>query len=211
MLPKAVYWDMDGTLIDSEPLHEEALVQALHKVGIAPPADLHERVLGVAAEPVYHMLCRDFGLDLPFERWIRLKYDHYLSKAPTLKPRPGALEIFHALRERGVVQGIVSNSDRLVVDANMRALDIHEAGMRTVARNDVREGKPYPEPYLRAAYLTGIDPAHSVVMEDSATGATAGVAAGMRTVFWPQDPHPAPAGALVASAAADVHRHLGLA
>ncbi|RUX71366.1 HAD family phosphatase, partial [Mesorhizobium sp. M2A.F.Ca.ET.040.01.1.1] len=53
MTPKAVFWDMDGTLVDSEPLHEAALVAALRSVGIAPPHDLHERVLGIAAWPVY--------------------------------------------------------------------------------------------------------------------------------------------------------------
>ena len=49
MKPKAVYWDMDGTLVDSEPLHESRWSAALRSVGIEPPADLHERVLGVAA------------------------------------------------------------------------------------------------------------------------------------------------------------------
>ena len=77
---------------------------------------------------------------------------------PGCRPRPGALEIFRDLKALGVIQGVVSNSDRLIVDANIRAIDIHEAGMRTVSRNDVRDGKPYPEPYLRAAWLAGIDP-----------------------------------------------------
>ena len=78
MTPKAVFWDMDGTLVDSEPLHEAALVAALRSVGIAPPADLHERVLGIAAWPVYEMMRDEFGLDLPFDDWIVRKYDHYL-------------------------------------------------------------------------------------------------------------------------------------
>lgn len=210
MIPKAVYWDMDGTLIDSEPLHEEALVVALRGLGIAPPRDLHERVLGVAAYPVYEMLRDEFGLDLPFDDWIVHKYAHYLREAPRLKPRPGALEIFRDLKARGVEQGVVSNSDRLIVDANLRALDIHEAGMRTVSRNDVRNGKPDPEPYLRAAWLTGIDPADSVVMEDSRPGVTAGLAAGMRTVFWPEAPQSGPAGALNADSAEAVRAYLGL-
>lgn len=210
MTPKAVYWDMDGTLIDSEPLHEEALVVALRGLGITPPADLHERVLGVAAYSVYEMLRDDFGLDLPFDHWIVRKYAHYLDNAPALKARPGALEIFHALKAKGVLQGVVSNSDRLIVDANLRALDIHEAGMRTISRNDVRNGKPDPEPYLRAAWLTGIDPADSVVMEDSWPGATAGLAAGMRTIFWPEAPQSGPAGALVADSAEAVRAYLGL-
>lgn len=210
MTPKAVYWDMDGTLIDSEPLHEEALVVALQGLGISPPANLHERVLGVAAYPVYEMLRDEFGLDLAFDHWIVRKYAHYLDNAPALKARAGALEIFHALKAKGVLQGVVSNSDRLIVDANLRALDIHEAGMRTISRNDVRNGKPDPEPYLRAAWLTGIDPADSVVMEDSWPGATAGLAAGMRTIFWPEAPQSGPAGALVADSAEAVRAYLGL-
>ena len=210
MTPKAVYWDMDGTLIDSEPLHDESLSMALRSLGIEPPPDLHERVLGVAAVPVYEMMRAEFGLTLPFDAWIARKYAHYLEEAPKLKPRPGAMEIFRDLKARGVVQGIVSNSDRLVVDANMRALGLHEAGMRTITRNDVRNGKPDPEPYLRAAWLTGIDPAQSAVMEDSWPGACSGIAAGMPTVYWPERPQEGPPGALVAQSADDVRAFLGL-
>jgi HAD superfamily hydrolase (TIGR01509 family) len=210
MTPKAVYWDMDGTLIDSEPLHDEALTSALKGVGISPPPDLHERVLGRAAWPVYEMMRDEFGLRLPFDDWIRRKYSHYLKHAPGLKPRPGALEIFRDLQRMGVVQAVVSNSDRLVVDANLRAIGIVEPAMKSVSRNDVRDGKPEAEPYLRAAWLTGIDPADTVVMEDSHTGSRAGLAAGMRTIFWPERPMAGPEGALVANTTEDVRKLLGL-
>ncbi|MDH4986737.1 HAD family phosphatase [Aminobacter anthyllidis] len=210
MTPKAVYWDMDGTLIDSEPLHEEALVSALRGVGIEPPLDLHARVVGQAARPVYEVLRDQFGLALEFDDWIALKYDHYMSRAPNLLPREGAMEIFRDLKAKGVVQAIVSNSDRMVVEANLQAVGVHEPTMKTISRNDVRNGKPDPEPYLRAAYLTGIAPADTVVMEDSVPGAMAGVAAGMRTIFWPQDKIDGPAGALVAHSAAEVRALLGL-
>ena len=210
MLPKAVYWDMDGTLVDSEPLHEHALSAALESVGIVPPADLHERVIGQAARPVYEMMCAEFGLKLPFDDWIRRKYNHYLVHATTLRPREGALEIFRDLQRAGVVQAVVSNSDRLIVDANLGAVGLVEPGLKTVSRNDVREGKPQPEPFLRAAWLTGIDPAETFVMEDSVTGATAGLAAGMQTVFWPEKPMAGPAGAANVNSAAEVRKLLGL-
>jgi HAD superfamily hydrolase (TIGR01509 family) len=210
MTPKAVYWDMDGTLVDSEPLHERALIAALRSAGIAPPSDLHERVIGQAAWPVYEMMRDEFGLSIPFEDWISRKYDHYLAHAPSLKGRPGAMEIFRDLKHKRVVQAVVSNSDRLIVDANLHAVGIRIAGMKTVSRNDVRDGKPAPEPFLRAAWLTGIDPAETVVMEDSFTGATAGVAAGMKTIFWPEKPMAGPSGALVANSADEVRALLGL-
>ena len=210
MTPKAVFWDMDGTLVDSEPLHEAALVAALRSVGIAPPTNLHERVLGVAAWPVYEMLRGEFGLDLPFDDWIVRKYDHYLPMAETLKPRPGAIEVFNALRALGVQQAVVSNSDRVIVDANLSAVGLIYPGMRTISRNDVREGKPHPEPFLRAAWLAGVDPADSVAIDDSVTGATSGLAAGMRTIFWPEAPMEGPPGAVVINSAAELRAQLGL-
>jgi HAD superfamily hydrolase (TIGR01509 family) len=210
MTPKAVFWDMDGTLVDSEPLHEAALVAALRSVGIAPPVNLHERVLGVAAAPVYEMLRSEFGLDLPFDDWIVRKYDHYLPMAETLKPRPGAIEVFDALRALGVQQAVVSNSDRVIVDANLSAVGLIYPGMRTISRNDVREGKPHPEPFLRAAWLAGVDPADAVAVDDSVTGATSGLAAGMRTIFWPEAPMEGPPGAVVINSAEELRAQLGL-
>ncbi|WP_027167050.1 HAD family phosphatase [Mesorhizobium sp. WSM3224] len=210
MTPKAVFWDMDGTLVDSEPLHEAALVAALRSVGVAPPVDLHQRVLGIAAWPVYEMLRDEFGLALPFDDWIVRKYDHYLPLAETLKPRPGAIEVFNELRALGVEQAVVSNSDRLIVDANLNAVGLIYPGMRTVSRNDVIEGKPFPEPFLRAAYLAGVDPADAVAVDDSVTGATAGLAAGMKTIFWPEAPMEGPDGAIVINSAEELRRELGL-
>lgn len=196
MKPKAVYWDMDGTLIDSEPLHEQALIAVLTSLGITPPADLHDRVVGIAARPVYDMMREEFGLRLPFDDWILRKYVYYMEHAAQLKPRPGAIEIFRDLKALGVAQAIVSNSDRLIVEINLRSIGIDAPGIKTVTRNDVRAGKPDPEPFLRAAYLTGVEPAESCVIEDSPTGATAGVAAGMRTLFWPQQAMTGPEGAV---------------
>ncbi|ODT31728.1 MAG: HAD family hydrolase [Kaistia sp. SCN 65-12] len=210
MTPKAVFWDMDGTLTDSEPLHEAALVAALTSAGITPPSDLHERVLGVAAWPVYEMLRDEHGLSLPYEEWIVRKYDHYLPLVETLQPRPGAIETFNDLRERGVAQAVVSNSDRLVVEANLGAVGLTYPGLRTISRNDVREGKPHPEPFLRAAWLAGIEPGEAVAIDDSWTGVTAALAAGMKAIFWPERPTAGPAGAITLNSLAELRAELGL-
>jgi beta-phosphoglucomutase-like phosphatase (HAD superfamily) len=210
MIPKAVFWDMDGTLTDSEPLHEAALIAALRSAGVTPPSDLHERVLGISAWPVYEMLRDEHGLALPFDEWIVRKYDHYWPLVDGLKPRPGAVEIFNELRALGVAQAVVSNSDRMVVDANLSAVGLAYPGMRTVSRNDVREGKPHPEPFLRAAWLAGVDPGQAVAVDDSWTGATAALAAGMKTIFWPEKPMAGPEGAINLNSIAELRAELGL-
>jgi len=210
MTPKAVFWDMDGTLVDSEPLHDAALVAAMHSVGLVPPADLHERVLGQTAAVVYDMMRDEFGLDLPFDEWIARKYDYYLANVGGLQVRPGAVEVFRELKARGVAQAVVSNSDRMVVDANLRVVGLTHAGMKTVSRNDVLEGKPHPEPFLRAAWLVGVDPADAVAVDDSWTGATSGLAAGMKTIFWPERPMEGPPGAININSVEELRAELGL-
>lgn len=191
----AILWDMDGTLVDSEPLHEAALLQALDDIGITPPDDFHQRIVGQDAREVHAWCRRHLGLDLGLQDWLRRKYRTYFHAAAELQPRDGAVTMFHRLRDEGYAQAIVSNSDRMVVDANLKAVGLTDPGLITVSRNDVRTGKPGPEPYLRAAWLLGAEPEHALVIEDSITGARSGLAAGMRTMFWPENDLDTPEGA----------------
>ncbi len=190
-----VLWDMDGTLVDSEPLHEAALVRALHDQGISPPDDFHRYIVGRDAREV-HVWCREhLGLTLDLRAWLHLKYRSYFTAVADLQSRDGAVEFFEQLRDQGFAQAIVSNSDRMVVSANLDAVDLTDPGLITVSRNDVRDGKPGPEPYRRAAWLLRVKPEDCIVVEDSVTGAAAGLAAGMHTMFWPQTDMAAPEGA----------------
>ena len=165
---------------------------------------------GQTAAVVYDMMRDEFGLDLPFDEWIARKYDHYLANVGGLQARPGAVEVFRELKARGVAQAVVSNSDRLIVDANLRMVGLALAGLRTVSRNDVREGKPHPEPFLRAAWLAGVEPADAVAIDDSVTGASSGLAAGMKTIFWPERPMLGPAGAITIDTPEALRAELGL-
>lgn len=192
---RAILWDMDGTLVDSEPLHEAALVNALNEVGLMPPNDFHQHIVGRDAREVHRWCQNHLGLDMPLRDWLHLKYRSYSAAVDGLEPRGGAVDLFDRLHEKGRAQAIVSNSDRLVVSANLVAAGLSDPGLITVSRNDVRDGKPGGEPYLRAAWLLRVDPEDCLVVEDSTTGARAGLAAGMRTLFWPQTDMAAPEGA----------------
>jgi beta-phosphoglucomutase-like phosphatase (HAD superfamily) len=191
----AILWDIDGTLVDSEPLHEAALVRALATLGISPPPDFHELVAGRDAASIHAWCVEHLGVGVGLQDWLRLKYRTYFAAVATLAPRERAVELFVGLERHGRAQAVVSNSDRLVVHANLEAAGLATPGRVSVSRNDVRRGKPDPEAYLRAAWLLAAAPGDCVVVEDSTTGAAAGVAAGMRTLFWPQGDATPPAGA----------------
>lgn len=191
----AILWDVDGTLVDSEPLHEAALVQALHDLGLTPPADFHRHIVGRDAEDVHRWCCEHLGLTLDLRSWLQMKYRTYLASVASLEPRSGAVELFHQLRADGYAQAIVSNSDRMIVNANLDAVGLNDPGLISVSRNDVRNGKPGPEPYLRAAWLLRAEPEHCLAVEDSVTGAKASLGAGMRTMFWPEQDMITPEGA----------------
>ncbi|HET7313089.1 HAD family phosphatase [Salinisphaera sp.] len=189
--PATVLWDLDGTLVDSEPLHHAAIERLLSARGIQAPAGFQQKVIGLPAFATY-MQCRELGYDGSFDEWSEAKYRHYLKRAPGIVPHAAPIGAYRSLAERGRAQAIVSNSDRLIVQANLAAAGLQRPDQITVSRNDVREGKPAAEPYLRAAWLLGVSPEHCIVVEDSAAGATAGVAAGMRVIVLAPDDRDGP-------------------
>jgi HAD superfamily hydrolase (TIGR01509 family) len=211
---RAVLWDMDGTLADSEALHLGTLIAALAWHGIEAGEELHPAIFGKTGAEVY-ALCRErFGIATDYGAWASFRAQRYLTDAPRLAPRPGALAVYRAVADAGIAQAVVSNASRMLLEANLGALGLQSPELVSVSANDVRAGKPDPEPYARAAYLLGVTPQEAVVVEDSPTGARAGLAAGMRVLGWPVDAGAAalfPAGTRIVYSAAGLAAALGLA
>jgi len=184
---RAVLWDIDGTLLLSESMHFRALRHAAGTEGVLVPDDFHHEIIGRSARVVYETARDRFGLSMTFDQWRHLKYGYYTAHAEEIEVRPGALEAWRMFAELGLRQAVVSNSDRIVVNANIRVLGIEQPGFVSVSINDVLNGKPHPEPYLRGAALLGFEPHQCLAIEDSPTGARAALAAGTRIIAWPED------------------------
>jgi beta-phosphoglucomutase-like phosphatase (HAD superfamily) len=201
MTISAVLFDMDGTLVDSEPTHYDALVAAVDRHGQTVPDGFAEQITGMSIADCHTALVESIGLTLSLEDFVVAKHAAYLALAPGLKRREGVDPAFDMLARNRIPYAIVSNSDRMIADANLRATSLSRPGLVSVTRSDVRQGKPDPEPYLRAAHLLGVRALDCVVIEDSAVGAQAGLAAGMQVIAWPE-PHRDdlvfPAGCLIA-------------
>lgn len=182
MTIKAIAWDIDGTLIDSEPLHYRALLAGSAELGIDLSDVPEEQFCGVHMEAVWQELRDRLPSDLTFEAWLGRIHDYYVAHACEMKPIEGVLEAFAHADALGLAQACVSNSERRIVDTNISALGIADRLRFSISRSDVQKGKPDPEPYLAAAARLGLAPSEIVVIEDSATGAMSGHLAGMKVV-----------------------------
>jgi HAD superfamily hydrolase (TIGR01509 family) len=179
---RAVAWDIDGTLIDSEPLHERALAAASAALG-ADLSDLEpDAFRGVHALDIWEALKPRFAAGSSFKTWIAAIEGYYVAHVGELEPNPGALEAMRKLAELGIAQACVSNSGRTIVDANIEALGIGTIIAFSLSLDDVSSGKPDPEPYREAAHRFALPAAAVVAVEDSGAGARSARAAGLYVV-----------------------------
>ena len=181
-LPKAVAWDIDGTLIDSEPLHLAALVTVSARYGLDLSHEPEDRFRGRHMGDVWRALRAFYPGGLSEQRWADEIIDTYIESASSLRPMPGALETMRELHARGIPQACVSNSERRVVDANLRALGVIDLIEFSISRDDVTAGKPDPEPYRQACDRLGFAPADVLAVEDSDPGAQSARAAGLNVL-----------------------------
>jgi HAD superfamily hydrolase (TIGR01509 family) len=177
--PKAVLWDMDGTLVDSEPywlLSESALAQDYGKVWTQENG--HE-LIGKSLYDSSAILKDRLDIkDLSAQQIIdRLTDSVILNLQQSLPWRPGALELLMELKQAGLKTALVTMSMRRMALAVVEAIPFHAFDV-VVAGDDVTFGKPHPEPYEKAAELLGFLPSECIAIEDSVTGLRSAEAAG---------------------------------
>jgi len=187
---QAVMFDMDGLLVDSEPLWFEAEAAIMARMG-SPwgPADQQHLIGGSLARSTAYMQAKA-AQPAPREvigLWL-VQGMADLVRARGVRVMPGALELLAEVKAAGLPHALVTSAESDIMAA---ALD--SIGVRfpvTVCAADVVRGKPDPEPYLRAAALLGVPPGRSVALEDSPTGITSAHAAGCAVVAVPSVPPP---------------------
>ena len=186
----AVLWDMDGLLVDSEPLWTVAEVALAEELGGRWSDQLKAAIAGTRLDVAVPAILEHYGrpTDLATVAWasdwlLQRMVELYAEDPPLLDGVPELLSVLHEAR---VPQALVSSSYRVLVDAVLA----HGYGpfALSISGDEVTHGKPHPEPYLTAAARLGVDPAHCVVLEDSAAGVLSGEAAGCAVVAVPSVP-----------------------
>jgi HAD superfamily hydrolase (TIGR01509 family) len=182
----AVVFDLDGLIVNSEDVYDQADVELLRRRGKVYEATLREQMMGRPTEESLQILIEHHALeDTPaaLEDERSLLRDKLLDSL--LEPMPGLLSLLTALREAGIPAAIATSGRPTYVEHVLGRLKLHSWFQFFVTAENVARGKPHPEIYELAASRLGIAPNRTMVLEDSANGVRAGVAAGAFTVAVP--------------------------
>ena len=182
---KAFIYDMDGVIIDSEPMHLRVEQQILAKQGITDTTIEHlEKYQGSSDINMWQDLVEKHHLNYPAEKFVAAK--KYLfnrtMEEEGATPIPGALDLIertHQLRKQGVKTAIASSSERKFINCVVQSLGIDGKFDTIESGDELPQSKPDPAIYLQAAAHLMVDPKECVVLEDTENGARAAKAAGM--------------------------------
>jgi len=184
---RAVLFDMDGLLVDSEPLWTVAETELAARLGGVWNDEVKAACVGHRLDAAVPIILRYYDIEpLPavVDEAIEFLQRRMVEQFETSLPvHAGGLELLDELRARGVATAMVSSSWRALVDAALRVV-----GPRfdvTLAGDEVTHAKPHPEPYLTTCARLGVEPGRAVVLEDAISGVLSAEAAGCPVVAVP--------------------------
>lgn len=188
---QAVIFDMDGVLIDSEPLWKIAMENSFAKVGCNLTRKDFQKTVGLRIDEVIRFWHQDRGWDTHTCQEVEEMIIDELIALIRQNPYPlkGVLDTLKYLKEKGIKIGLATSSYSILIDTVLSELDIHDHFDVTHSAEHEQFGKPHPSVYLSVASRLNVDPANCLVIEDSLNGVISGKAARMKVVCIPEKSH----------------------
>lgn len=180
---KAVIFDMDGVIVESERAQIEAERQTLLKYGVRISCKKLQQYTGTTAEFMFNELIKEYRLNVAIEKMLNEK-EKILFKLLEKDARPtrGIIRLIKTLRRKRIKLGIASSSNKKLIGHVLRKLNIMQLFNSVVGSDDVAHSKPNPEIFLEAAKRLRVSPANCLVIEDSKLGVEAAKNARMKCV-----------------------------
>jgi len=179
---KACLYDCDGTLADNMDAHKETYIKVAADKGVAIEGDIIDELAGWPVLNVIEEINKRYQANFDPQEFKALKYKLFLDKYID-QTLPVTYVVDHLKAHVQKVRiGVVSGSSREAVERTLRVLGIHQLVEVIVCAGETLRGKPYPDPFLKAAEQLGVMPEDCLVFEDGEAGVTAAEAAGMKWV-----------------------------
>lgn len=191
---QGVIFDMDGLMFDTERLSMDAWREESKKMGYIFTPEVGKAVRGRNDADIREIMKEFYGPELDYTALrdgVRGRMDAQMLEEG-VPVKPGLYELLGWLKEQGIPRALASSSRLKTVEMRCRIAGIWEDFDRVVCGDMVEHSKPQPDIFLRAAREIGVDPAHSIVLEDSFNGVRAGAAGGFITVMVPDLDEPTP-------------------
>lgn len=190
----AVVFDMDGILIDSEPLFRLAAQSAAREVGHHLSDEVYAMWMGLPPRAVEAAVLESMGPQFPMQAFRERFRDIWIAHTDThgVPAQPGIYELLVALREREIPFSVATSTERTQAERSLSLAGLAPLIGTIIAGNEVQNGKPAPDIFLRAAAALNVAPEACVALEDSAVGVRAASSARMLTIMVPDLHQPTP-------------------
>lgn len=187
---KAVIFDMDGVMVDTELVQSNAFEAVLAEYGVTAEKNGHGtvHVSGATTDETWEMFKERYNFDAPTELLTRKKRDATMAVLNnSVEPMPGLIELLNELKSHDVKLAVATSAQQERAELVLSKLDIRKFFSVVISANDIEHGKPAPDPYLKAAEHLQIAPSECVVLEDAEVGVLSGKAAGMKVIAIPNE------------------------
>lgn len=182
----AFIFDMDGVLLDTEILYKKAAFAAAQTLGFEYCEKIHMATVGVPQDIGNQIIQEGMGPKFPLtefdQKWRQLMDKEMAENVPV---KSGVKDILVALEARNIPVGVATSSSSSAAHKHINSAGLKEYFQTIVTGDDITNGKPHPEPFLKAASQLGVDPGSAIAIEDSYNGIRSAHAAGMRVIMVP--------------------------
>ena len=181
---KAVIFDMDGVIFDTERVYLEIWQSVFEKYGYKMTKELYITVMGTGRKNVIKTFLENFGDDLPIEKMYEEKDNQlfYLIENQGIPLKKGVKELFSMLKEKNYKIALATSAKRDRVEKQIKDKWLKESFDAIVCGDDVEKGKPSPDIFLKAAKKIDVEPENCFVVEDSPAGIKAAFSGGMKGI-----------------------------
>jgi len=182
---KAVLFDMDGVIVDTEPLHCNAYYKMFDAVNIKVSDELYESFTGQATLPICRQLCEIFKLSESPDTLVQLKrkfFKELFFNDPSLTLVEGVLDLIKNYYQNGLTLVLASSASMTTINNVFTRFNLDQFFVAKLSGADLKASKPHPEIFINAAKSSGFTAKECMVIEDSTNGITAAIKAGIYCV-----------------------------